>query len=161
MYFREERNSVQAEYINPFLESAKNVIEQVVQVRPSTGQLSVKDVKFVEQFIWIHIGLNGELNGNIIFGIHEQVALKIVSAMMGGFVISEMDEMGKSAISELSNMISGNASTILYNQGMSVDITPPRIVELAHSAGFPDAKALTVPLIMDGIGQIDIQVLVS
>lgn len=161
MYLREERNSVQAEYINPFLESAMNVIEQVVQVRPSTGQLSVKDVKFVEQYIWIHIGMNGELNGNIIFGIHEQVALKIVSAMMGGFVISEMDEMSKSAISELSNMISGNASTILYNQGKSVDITPPKIVELAQSAGFPNAKALTVPLIMEGIGQIDIQVLVS
>ena len=152
---------MQAEYINPFLESAKNVIEQVIQVRPSTGQLSVKDVKLVEQYIWIHIGLNGQLNGNIIFGLHEEVALKIVSAMMGGFAISEMDEMGKSAISELSNMISGNASTILYNQGMIVDITPPRIVELAQAAGFPEAKALTIPLIMEGIGQIDIQVLVS
>lgn len=152
---------MQAQYINPFLESAKNVIEQVIQIRPSTGELSVKDVKFAEQFTWIHIGLNGQLNGDIIFGIHEDVALKIVSAMMGGFAISEMDEMGKSAISELSNMISGNASTILYNQGMNVDITPPKIVELAESAGFPNAKALTVPLIMEGIGQLDIQVLVS
>ena len=152
---------MQAEYINPFLESAKNVIEQVIQVRPSTGEISVKNIKFVEQYIWIHIGLDGQLRGNIIFGISEDVALKIISAMMGGYMISEIDEMGRSAISELSNMISGNASTILSNQGMSVDITPPRIVELAQSAGFDQAKALTVPLIMDGIGQLDIQVLVS
>jgi len=152
---------VKAEYINPFLESAQSVIEQVVQVRPSTGAVSVKNIKFVEQYIWIHIGVNGQMNGDIIFGLKEDVALKMISAMMGGYVISELDEMGKSAISELSNMISGNASTIMYNQGMAVDITPPRIVEMAQAAGFESSKALAVPLIIDGIGELDIQVLVS
>ncbi|MCM3632540.1 chemotaxis protein CheX [Paenibacillus camelliae] len=152
---------MKAEYINPFLESAQSVIEQVVQVRPSTGAVSVKNIKFVERYIWIHIGVNGQMNGDIIFGLQEDVALKMISAMMGGYAISELDEMGKSAISELSNMISGNASTILYNQGMAVDITPPRIVEMAQAAGFESSKALTVPLIIDGIGELDIQVLVS
>jgi len=151
---------MKAEYINPFLESAQMVIEQVVQIRPSTGAISVKDIKFVEQYIWIHIGVNGQMNGNIIFGLKEDVALKMISAMMGGYVINEMDEMGKSAISELSNMISGNASTILYNQGMTVDITPPRIVEMAQAAGFENSKALAVPLIIESIGQLDIQVIV-
>lgn len=152
---------MKAEYINPFLESAQSVIEQVVQVRPSTGAVSVKDIKFIEQYIWIHIGVNGQMNGDIIFGLKEDVALKMISAMMGGYAISELDEMGKSAISELSNMISGNASTIMYNQGMMVDITPPRIVEMAQAAGFESSKALAVPLIIDGIGELDIQVLVS
>ncbi|MFC6331675.1 chemotaxis protein CheX [Paenibacillus septentrionalis] len=152
---------MKAEYINPFLESAQSVIEQVVQVRPSTGAVSVKDIKFVEQYIWIHIGVNGHMNGDIIFGLKEDVALKMISAMMGGYAISELDEMGRSAISELSNMISGNASTILYNQGLAVDITPPRIVEMAQAAGFESSKALAVPLIIDGIGELDIQVLVS
>jgi len=152
---------MKAEYINPFLESAQTVIEQVVQVRPSTGAVSVKDIKFVEQYIWIHIGVNGQMNGDIIFGLKEDVALRMISAMMGGYAISELDEMGKSAISELSNMISGNASTIMYNQGMMVDITPPRIVEMAQAAGFESSKALAVPLIIDGIGELDIQVLVS
>jgi len=152
---------LKAEYINPFLESAQSVIEQVVQVRPSTGAVSVKNIKFVERYIWIHIGVNGQMNGDIIFGLQEDVALKMISAMMGGYAISELDEMGKSAISELSNMISGNASTILYNQGMAFDITPPRIVEMAQAAGFESSKALAVPLIIDGIGELDIQVLVS
>lgn len=152
---------MKAEYINPFLESAQTVIEQVVQIRPSTGAVSVKDIKFVEQYIWIHIGVNGQMNGNIIFGLKEDVALKMISAMMGGYVISELDEMGKSAISELGNMISGNASTIMYNQGMMVDITPPRIVEMAQAAGFEMSKAITVPLIIDSIGELDIQVIVS
>lgn len=152
---------MKAEYINPFLESAKLVIEQVVQVRPETGQLGLKDIKFVENYIWIQIGLNGQMNGDIVFGLSEEVALKMVSAMMGGFAISEMDEIGRSAISELGNMISGNASTMLFNQGVRVDITPPKVIQSAQSAGFNATKALTVPLIMDGIGELDIQVLVA
>lgn len=152
---------MKAEYINPFLESASIVLEQMISVRPTTGELGIKDVKFVEKYIWIQIGLSGQMQGDIVFGLHETVALKLVSAMMGGFAISEMDEMSKSAISELGNMISGNASTILYNQGVKVDITPPVLVQSAAAAGFAPKKALTIPLLMDGIGELDIQVLIT
>ncbi|WEK53363.1 MAG: chemotaxis protein CheX [Candidatus Cohnella colombiensis] len=150
---------MKAEYINPFLESARMVIEQMIQIRPSTGQLSVKDIKFIDKHVWIQIGLTGQMTGDIVFGLSEPVALRIISAMMGGFVINEIDEMGKSAISELSNMISGNASTMLYNQGVVVDITPPKIVQI--DAGFGTRRALAVPLIMEGIGEMEIQVLMT
>ena len=151
---------MKAEYINPFLDAARNVIEQLIQIRPTTGQLQIKEVQFFDQYIWIEIGMTGQMNGIIVFGLHESVALKIVSAMMGGFVLTELDEMGHSAISELGNMISGNASTILFNQGVKVDITPPKVVQSA--AGHFNAKqALTVPLVMEGIGHLDIQVLVG
>lgn len=152
---------MKAEYINPFLESARIVIEQVANIRPTTGQLGVKDVKFVENYIWIQIGMTGQMEGDIVFGLAEEVALKVVSAMMGGFVITEMDEMGKSAISELGNMISGNASTMLFNQGVRVDITPPKLVQSVTAAGFVPKKALTIPLIMESIGELDIQVLIT
>lgn len=152
---------MKAEYINPFLEAATIVIEQVIQIRPSTGKLGLKKIESVENHIWIQIGINGQMNGDIVFGLSEQVALKMVSAMMGGFIISEMDEIGRSAISELGNMISGNASTMLYNQGVHIDITPPRIILSASAEGLTAGQALTVPLIMDGIGEFDIQVLVA
>jgi chemotaxis protein CheX len=152
---------MKAEYINPFLESARIVIEQVANIRPTTGQLGIKDVKYVENYIWIQIGMTGQMQGDIVFGLAENVALKMVSAMMGGFVVTEMDEMGRSAISELGNMISGNASTMLFNQGVRVDITPPKVLQSANAAGFTPKKALTIPLIMEGIGELDIQVLIS
>lgn len=152
---------MKAEYINPFLESARMVIEQMVQIRPSTGQLTIRDIKFAENHVWIQIGLTGQMTGDIVFGLSEQVALRIISAMMGGFVITEIDEMGKSAISELGNMISGNASTMLYNQGVHVDITPPRVVQPSISTSNGAMRALAVPLIMDGIGEMEIQVLIA
>ncbi|GIQ68477.1 chemotaxis protein CheX [Xylanibacillus composti] len=150
-----------AENINPFLESASIVIEQVINIRPTTGKLNVKDVKFVEKYIWIQIGMTGQMTGDIVFGLHEEVALKMVSAMMGGYPVSEIDDMAKSAISELGNMISGNASTLLYNKGVKVDITPPKVIHAAESAGFSPAKALTIPLQMGDIGNLDIQVLIT
>jgi chemotaxis protein CheX len=152
---------MKAEYINPFLESARIVIEQVANIRPTTGKLGIKELKFVENYIWIQIGMTGQMQGDIVFGLAEDVALRMVSAMMGGYVITEMDEMGKSAISELGNMISGNASTMLFNQGVRVDITPPKIVQSGSIDGFVAKKALTIPLIMEGIGELDIQVLIN
>jgi len=151
---------MKAEYINPFLESARIVLEQLINVRPTTGQLGIKDVKFVENHIWIQIGMSGQMQGDIVFGLHEEVALKLVSAMMGGYLVTQMDEMSQSAISELGNMISGNASTILYNQGVRVDITPPKLITEA-GLDFTPTKALTIPLMMDQIGQLDIKVFIS
>ena len=152
---------MKAEYINPFLESARMVIEQMIQIRPSTGQLSVRDIKFADNHVWIQIGLTGHMNGDIVFGLSETVALKLISAMMGGYVITEIDEMGKSAISELGNMISGNASTMLYNQGVIVDITPPKIMDSLFTSKYGASRALAVPLVVEGIGEIEIQVLIA
>lgn len=152
---------MKAEYINPFLESACTVIEQVANVKPTSGKLHLKDVKFVQQYIWIQIGIKGEMSGDIVFGLHEEVALKIVSAMMGGFDVTELDDMSKSAISELGNMISGNASTLLYNRGVIVDITPPKLIESAASAGFIAKKALAVPIYLESIGELEIQVITT
>ncbi|MDP4098464.1 chemotaxis protein CheX [Paenibacillus sp. P96] len=152
---------MKAEVINPFLESARNVIEQLIQVSPSTGNLAVKNVELIDDHIWIMIGMTGQMSGNVVFGLHEQVALRLVSLMMGGFVLTEMDEMGQSAISELGNMISGNASTILSNQGVTVDITPPQVLKSVHMTSWGSTKALSIPLMIDGIGELDIQVIIS
>lgn len=151
---------MKAEFINPFLESARIVIEQIANVRPTTGELELKDLKLVEKYILIQIGLKGHIDGDIIFALDEEVAKKLVSAMMGGFTITELDEIGKSAISELGNMISGNASTMLFNQGLHVDITPPQLVHSDANFVLNTKKALTIPLHMDQIGQLDIQVII-
>ena len=82
------------------------------------------------------------LSDYIVFGLHEEVAIRVVSAMMGGYSITAMDEMSRSAISELGNMISGNASTMLFNQGVRVDITPPKLM----NSGGVSARNLQGPL---------------
>lgn len=152
---------MKAEYINPFLESARIVIEQVANVRPSTGELGIRSMDDNGRYIRIHIGMTGQMQADIMFALQEDAALKMVSAMMGGYSVTEMDEMSQSAISELGNMISGNASTMLYNQGIRVDITPPKLMQAASMGTIRARRALTIPLIMDGIGELDIQLLIA
>ncbi|HZG57533.1 chemotaxis protein CheX [Paenibacillus sp.] len=149
------------EYVHPFLESARIVIEQVAGVKPSAGEFGIKEITKQDEYLWIHIGLTGQMTGDIIYGLHETVALKMVSAMMGGYVLEELGEMGHSAISELSNMISGNASTMLYNKGVRVDITPPKIFSSTDGAAIEATKVLSIPLTMEGIGELDIQLLIA
>jgi chemotaxis protein CheY-P-specific phosphatase CheC len=54
--------------------------------------------------------------------------LKIVSAMMGGTPVSSLGSLEQSAISELANMICGNAMSFFSQEGISLDITPPTLI---------------------------------
>lgn len=103
----------------------------------------------------IQVGLTGQLSGQVAFGLNEDVALKMASAMMGGSPLAFLDAIGESAISELGNMISGNATSLMYNQGISVDITPPQLLISADHPG-PIQEVLAVPLLLDGIGRFDV-----
>ncbi|MGZ9585300.1 chemotaxis protein CheX [Paenibacillus marinisediminis] len=145
---------MKAEMIQPFLHSACNVIEQVMQVRPERGEL--------EMVAWdgahdlsIQIGLSGNLNGHVAFGLNKPVAIRMASAMMGGYPLESLDMMGESAISELGNMISGNASTMLYNQGIMVDITTPQLI-INDTQSHSGVNAMAVPLLLKDIGRFDI-----
>jgi chemotaxis protein CheX len=147
---------MQAAYINPFLASSVMVLEQLINVRPTVGELKLLEITMKNDHIWLKIGLLGQMQGDIIFGFPEEVALKIVSGMMGGFQVTQFDEISRSAIGELGNMISGNASTMLYNQGIHIDITPPDLIE----GGISNKKAFTIPLNLPGIGGFHIYVVV-
>jgi len=74
-------------------------------------------------------GLTQNLNGSIVIGMPKKAALKIISAMMGGMEVAEMDMMAKSAICELTNMlaakIAANAANII---GGLVDISTPTLI---------------------------------
>ncbi len=48
--------------------------------------------------------------------------------MMGGIPVKVFDEMAKSAIAELCNMILGNAATIFFKNKINIDITPPTVL---------------------------------
>lgn len=148
---------MQASHINPFLQSATLVLEQMCSVSPERGELSLKIIDFKYDYVWLQIGLKGHLRGDIVFGFPETVALRIVSGMMGGYTVSEFDEMSRSALAELGNMISGNASTLLYNEGIQVDITPPKIINVGEQSIQPyNRKAVAIPLRLKDIGEFEI-----
>jgi chemotaxis protein CheX len=119
---------MKVEYINPIVEASKNVINQITGFNPSLGQIYKKTIPYSVDSILVIIGLTGHIQGSINISLNKDLALRIVSAMMGGMEVKELDEIAKSAISELCNMMLGNASTIFYSNNISIDITPPIIM---------------------------------
>lgn len=115
-------------YINPFLDAVKIVLEQFGASDIRRGEIRKKRNMHVEMDITAVIGLVGGVRGNISFSLSQKTAKSIVSAMMMGMPVTEMDALARSAIGELANMITGTASTLLAETKVLFDITPPTIV---------------------------------
>jgi chemotaxis protein CheX len=151
---------MQSTHIKPFLESATLVIEQTCAIRPNRGELTLKTVTYPDDHIWLQINVLGELSGDIVFGFPRQVALRIASLMMGGSNVTELDELSRSAISELGNMISGNAGTLLHEQGIYIDISPPRFFT-GNKSSLSHKPAVSVPLSLDNVGSFELLITIA
>lgn len=144
---------MRVEYINPFIQAATDVIKELLKEDTRRGDLSLKAAMFACQQVSVVLGLVGEeVKGQVIYGLTEESALKIATRMMGGIPMTEMDELTRSAIGELGNMITGRASGILERTGVAVEISPPTLIigsdfQVASSR----ARMLSVPIIFDGI----------
>lgn len=114
--------------INPFIDAIMTIMPQLGFQNIVKGRLSVGD-QFVEsKGITILVGLTDQLRGNIAYNMTEQTAMQIASKMMMGMPVATLDDLAQSAISELTNMVTGNAATSFEKEGLRVDISPPSLV---------------------------------
>ena len=147
------------EYINPFIEASQTVLKQITQLDAKLGKVYLKNSPYDSEDILIMVGLTGNMRGQAIFSINKAFALKIASIMMMGMPVNEFDEMSKSALSELANMIMGNAATILYNRGIDIDITPPSLLvgeNMQITTG--KMKTVCIPLEFNQNEKIDLDI---
>ncbi|MGE5633180.1 MAG: chemotaxis protein CheX [Caulobacteraceae bacterium] len=150
------------EYINPFINVSVNLVQTVCGVNATRGQIFIKTSPFMAESVVIIIGIAGEFRGQVFFSMDEATACKIASAMMMGMEVKALDEMAKSAIAELGNMIMGNVSTEFYNNGIKIDITPPTVlVGTDMAVSTKGMKTICVPLELENVGRIDIDVAVT
>jgi len=118
---------MKVEYINPFIEASMKIINHTTGLSAKLGNVFVKDKPYTNESIIVLIGLTGQISGSAVISFNKPFALKIASSMMMGMQVNELDEMAKSAIGELCNMILGNTATIFSTRGINIDITPPTI----------------------------------
>lgn len=137
---------INVEVINPFLMAATSVMKDMCQIEGKVGKPYVKKTEFDGNSVVIMIGITGEMRGQVIIAFTLEVACDIASRMMMGMPVTEMDELAMSAISELGNMILGNAATILSTRGIGIDITPPSLCRGTMSITTTYAKNICIPL---------------
>lgn len=149
---------MKVQYINPFIEASFKVIEMVIGLQPVKGTLAMHPSMFTTQQCNIITGVTGKVEGMVIYGMSLTTADKIASKMIGQ-PVRTFDQLAASAIAELGNMITGNASMLLSEAGFICDITPPSIVRgTSLKMTTLNIPALVVPLCLDGIGDIEMTV---
>ena len=106
--------SINVDLINPFVQGTQTILRDVCKEVPKLGKVYLKKSPYASGSIVVIIGLTGDIKGQVIFSLDKQAACSISSKMMMGLAVEELDEMAKSAISELMNMILGHSNHILY-----------------------------------------------
>jgi chemotaxis protein CheX len=152
---------MKVEYINPFIKATTEVLKTIANIEFSIGRPYIKASPYEPKNVMIMVGITGEIRGQAVISMDMDMAKKIASAMMMGMPVDELDELSKSAVSELGNMIMGNSATLLYNGGVNIDITPPTLMigdNLSISSG--SMRTLGVPL-TSHIGEITLDISVK
>ncbi|NLU51357.1 MAG: chemotaxis protein CheX [Clostridiaceae bacterium] len=116
------------EYINPFIEASQSVLAMMTGNKPELGKVYIRKSPFASDNVAVIVGLTGTIRGQVIISLNKDSAIAVASAMMGGMPITELDDISKSAIAELANMIMGNTATILAAKGTGIEITPPSLL---------------------------------
>lgn len=138
-------STINVEHVNPFISASTKILKEMCFIDVKLGKPSIKEPIFLEDTLLIMIGFTGERSGQVIMVLEESIACDIASKMIM-MPITQMDELSRSAISELGNMIMGNAATIFSRKGIAIDITPPTLGEGTMSFSTSFAKNISIPL---------------
>ena len=147
---------MRVEFVDPFIRAGFSVLETLIKDQPERGQLAMRTSTFTTQQVTIMAGVNGEVEGTVLYGMSMITAQKIASTMMSQ-TIEEMDEMSWSAISELGNIITGNAVSFLYESGYKCEITPPSVLRGLNIEISTFVPALVIPMTTK-FGRLEINV---
>lgn len=141
---------MKAEYINPFVSSAISTLQQFIpEIEIERGELDISKTPSQSLGTATYIGISGDLKGRVIYDMNRITAVNVASEM-NGEDIPGLNDLVRSTIQELGNIVTGNASSKLHKQldGKHIDITPPSLivgddVEISDSVS---EKYLQVPL---------------
>lgn len=148
---------MKAEYINPFISAFFSVLKQVAQADGKRGQLQLKTDPRPSYDVAILLSLVGDIEGQVIYSMKEEVAKKLASAMMMGFPVEELNDLAKSAVCEFANMVTGNAAMLLGTKGLKLDISPPTIIKGKDLEVSSQISMLVIP-ISTPLGEMEIDV---
>jgi len=151
---------VNADHINPFLMASTKILKEMCFVDAKIGKPYIKNPAFFDNTLLIMIGITGEMRGQAMIAFDYNIACDIASKMIM-MPITEMDELARSAICELGNMIMGNTATIFSTKGIAIDITPPTVGNGSMSFTNNYASNICIPLEYEGNKIIEINIAIK
>lgn len=150
---------MRVEYINPFVESAFSIMQEVLQTEVQRKELYLKKTSQPVMGVAALVGLAGDVEGRVLIDMSMETSIAIASAM-NGEELKEMDDLVKATITELANMVTAQAVTKLHELGFKFDLTPPSIITGENMrVSDLNVEALIVPLsVPHGLVEINVAI---
>lgn len=139
---------MKAEFINPFLQSTKNVLETMAQTEVTAKKPQLKEDTVSYGEVTGIIGMTSEeITGSMIVSFTEKCILQIVANMLMESPRDRIDDEIVDAVGELTNMICGGAKAQLAKLNHQFELATPTMVtgkgvEISY---YSDAPTIVIP----------------
>lgn len=148
-------------YINPFLIVTKDILDKLTGIKLYKGNIYAKSNTIAMNNIAIVVGVTGGLCGQVVIGM-DMIAARSISGKMLEKIVGTLDDMAKSAISELSNIVMGNVATMFSKQKIAMSITPPTIM-IGENIQWYSSKStiITIPFSLSTGGKLEVDLVLD
>ena len=118
---------MKVEHANIFIMSAVHVFRKELGIRLSRESLSRKDSPLPSMPISIVLGITGAVRGQVVYSMDTSFAYDITKVMIPNKLPMERKQFVNSAVGEIGNMVTGQASIQLAGQNQRIHLTPPAV----------------------------------
>lgn len=120
---------MKVEFLNPFLKSIVDILSSTISETPVKGKIFLREkYPYKTADVAIIVGITGKVSGQVVISLTLPCAKGIAATMLMEESIPELDEYAQSALAEMANMITANATIGLSEAGYTCDITPPSVI---------------------------------
>lgn len=159
---------MRVEYIEPFVTSARGVFSEMLGLgldSAKQGKLYLKSSSKPILGVAAIVGLAGPVEGRVILDMSQETGIKITEALNAeSYASSSINDANReivsSTLTEVANVVAGQAITKLSELGFKFDLTPPTLIvgENTQITSFAQ-EALVVPLeLPQGLVEINIAI---
>lgn len=120
---------MQAEYINPFIQSVYDLFNSMLGCEARLGKIGViaeEDIGRERELIAL-IGLSGPVRGTVALAFPIATALQMVNRLLGIMVVDVNDEV-LDAVAELVNIVGGGAKAKLSGGSQPISLSLPTVI---------------------------------
>jgi len=113
--------------IQPFISAVDAVLSETLQCPVAVGDLSMEDDAYRKKGVAAMIAIKGAIEGRVILDMEPRAAAQVAACLAGEDVTLD-DQVMRETVSELANMVIGNAVTILNDRGSTFKVFPPELI---------------------------------
>ena len=149
---------MKAEYANIFIRAAVEDFQKEVGAKLSRQELARKSAPMPSLPISIILGITGYLRGQVVYAMGPDFAFRVARAMLPGKLPVDIKKLVNSAVSEIANIITGQASIALAGETETINLTPPVVLMATDlKVDFLSLPTIAISLISE-IGLLEINI---